>query len=180
MRKKQSGRIALCGVMCGLSIVMMLSGSIIPFATFCAPAISGILLMPVAIECGMRLAWVCYGAISLLALLFVPDKEMAAVFVFLLGYYPLLKAYLQRLKHRPVCIALKAAVFNAAVFAMYGVLLYLFPIQYLVQEFAATAKSMLIVLILLGNVCFWIYDAALTNALRLYLIKLRPKLKQIL
>ena len=40
----------MCGVMCGLSIVMMLSGSIIPFATFCAPAIGGILLMPVAVE----------------------------------------------------------------------------------------------------------------------------------
>lgn len=170
----------MCGVMCGLSIVMMLSGSIIPFATFCAPAIGGILLMPVAVECGMKLAWVCYGAVAALSLLFVPDKEMAAIFVFLLGYYPLLKAYIERAKHPPVRFVVKAAVFNGAVFAMYGALLYLFPLQYIVQEFASTAKPMLALLILLGNLCFWIYDAALANILQLYVIKLKPKLAHIL
>ena len=170
----------MCGVMCGLSIVMMLSGSIIPFATFCAPAIGGILLMPVAVECGMKLAWVCYGAVAALSLLFVPDKEMAAIFVFLLGYYPLLKAYIERAKNRPVRFVVKAAVFNGAVFAMYGALLYLFPLQYIVQEFASTAKPMLALLILLGNLCFWIYDAALANILQLYVIKLKPKLAHIL
>ena len=170
----------MCGVMCGLSIVMMLSGSIIPFATFCAPAIGGILLMPVAVECGMKLAWVCYGAVAALSLLFVPDKEMAAIFVFLLGYYPLLKAYIERAKYRPVRFVVKAAVFNGAVFAMYGALLYLFPLQYIVQEFASTAKPMLALLILLGNLCFWIYDAALANILQLYVIKLKPKLAHIL
>ena len=170
----------MCGVMCGLSIVMMLSGSIIPFATFCAPAIGGILLMPVAVECGMKLAWVCYGAVAALSLLFVPDQEMAAIFVFLLGYYPLLKAYIERAKHRPVRFVVKAAVFNGAVFAMYGALLYLFPLQYIVQEFASTAKPMLALLILLGNLCFWIYDAALANILQLYVIKLKPKLAHIL
>mgnify|MGYP003183890466 FL=1 len=170
----------MCGVMCGLSIVMMLSGSIIPFATFCAPAIGGILLMPVAVECGMKLAWVCYGAVAALSLLFVPDKEMAAIFVFLLGYYPLLKAYIERAKRRPVRFVVKAAVFNGAVFAMYGALLYLFPLQYIVQEFASTAKPMLALLILLGNLCFWIYDAALANILQLYVIKLKPKLAHIL
>lgn len=170
----------MCGVMCGLSIVMMLSGSIIPFATFCAPAIGGILLMPVAMECGMKLAWVCYGAVAVLSLLFVPDKEMAAIFLFLLGYYPLLKAYIERFRHRPVRLVIKAVVFNGAVFAMYGVLLYLFPLQYVVQEFASTAKPMLALLVVLGNLCFWIYDAALANILRLYVIKLKPKIARIL
>lgn len=166
--------------MCGLAIVMMLSGSIIPFATFCAPAIGGILFIPVAVECGMKLAWVCYGAVAVLSMLFVPDKEMAAIFLFLLGYYPLLKAYIQRLKYRPLRFLIKAAVFNGAVFAMYGALLYLFPLQYVVQEFASTAKPMLAALVLMGNLCFWIYDAALANILRLYIIKLKPKLTRIL
>ena len=128
----------------------------------------------------MKLAWVCYGAVAALSLLFVPDKEMAAIFVFLLGYYPLLKAYIERAQHRPVRFVVKAAVFNGAVFAMYGALLYLFPLQYIVQEFASTAKPMLALLILLGNLCFWIYDAALANILQLYVIKLKPKLAHIL
>lgn len=180
MRRRQSSRVALCGVMCGLSIVMMLSGSIIPFATFCAPAVSGLLLMPVAVECGMRLAWVSYGAIGVLALLFVPDKEMAAIFVFLFGCYPLLKAYIQRLPGRGLQILTKAAFFNAAVLAMYGILLFVFPMPSLVDEFAETAGWMLAALLVMGNACFWIYDAALNNLLHVYVIKMQPRLRRML
>lgn len=170
----------MCGVMCGLSVVVMLSGSILPFATFCAPAVGGLLLMPVAVECGMRLAWVCYGAISVLAVLFVPDKEMAAVFIFLFGCYPLLKAYIQRLPGKILQVAAKAAFFNGAILAMYGLLLFIFPMPSLVEEFAQTANWMLAALLLMGNVCFWIYDAALSNILHVYVIRMQPRLRRML
>jgi len=170
----------LCGVMCGLSIVLMLSGSIIPFATFCAPAMSGLLLMPVAVECGMRLAWVCYGAISALAVLFVPDKEMAAIFVFLFGCYPLLKAYIQRIPGRGLQFLVKAGFFNGTVLAMYGMLLFIFPMPSLVEEFAQTAQWMLAALLVMGNVCFWIYDVALNNVLHVYVLKMQPRLRRML
>ncbi len=170
----------MCGVMCGLSIVLMLSGSIIPFATFCAPAMSGLLLMPVAVECGMRLAWVCYGAISALAVLFVPDKEMAAIFVFLFGCYPLLKAYIQRIPGRGLRFLVKAGFFNGAVLAMYGMLLFIFPMPSLVEEFAQTAQWMLAALLVMGNVCFWIYDVALNNVLHVYVLKMQPRLRRML
>ena len=75
MRRRKSGRIALCGVLCALAMTLMLGGSVLPFATFCAPAMGGILLVPIAMECGMRLAWVSYAALSILSVLFVPDKE---------------------------------------------------------------------------------------------------------
>ena len=180
MRKRQSGKVALCGVMCDLAMVFMLCGSMFPFATFCAPAMSGILLVPVAMECGMRFAWACYGALALLSLLFVPDKEMAVMFIFLLGHYPLLKAYLQKLPWRWARGAAKALAFNACVFAAYGAMLYLFPIQYVVEEFSQTAAPMLACLVLLGNVCFWVYDAALCNLQRAYLCRIRPLLKRFL
>ena len=170
----------MCGVMCGLSIVLMLSGSIIPFATFCAPAMSGLLLMPVAVECGMRLAWVCYGAISALAVLFVPDKEMAAIFVFLFGCYPLLKAYIQRIPGRGLQFLVRAGFFSGAVLAMYGMLLFIFPMPSLVEEFAQTAQWMLAALLVMGNVCFWIYDVALNNVLHVYVLKMQPRLRRML
>lgn len=179
MRKRQSAKVALCGVMCGLAVVVMLSGSIIPCATFCAPAISGFFLLPVAMECGMHLAWVCYAAISLMSILLVPDKEMAAIFVFFLGYYPLLKAYLQRIHNRILRIVIKILVFNGSILAMYTLLLYLFPIQYLVEEFAQTAGWMLMLLLIMANICFWIYDAALVNVLHLYILKLKPRLRNL-
>lgn len=180
MRGRNSGRIALCGVMCALAMTMMLGGSVLPFATFCAPAIGGILLVPVAMECGMRLAWVSYAALSLLSILFVPDKESAVIFVFLLGHYPLLKAYLQRIRWRWLRAVVKTAVFNGLVFLSYGLMLYVLPIQAIVQEFAQTAPLALAGLVVMANVCFWVYDAALNNLVRAYALRLRPLLRRFL
>lgn len=180
MRKRQSGKIALCGVICALVVVIMLSGSIIPFATFCAPALGGIMLMVIAMECGMRLAWMCYGAIGFLSLLFVPDKELAAIFVFFFGYYPLLKAYLERIHSRVIQMLLKITVFNVAIVSMYAVLLYVFPMKYLAEEFANTASWILVGLLALSNVSFLVYDAALVNLLHIYVVKIKPKLRHVL
>ena len=140
----------------------------------------GILLVPIAMECGMRLAWVSYAALSLLSVLFVPDKESAFIFVFLLGHYPLLKAYLQRIPWRWLRAAVKTAAFNALVFACYGVVLYILPIQAIVQEFAHTAPLALAGLLALANVCFWVYDAALNNLIRAYALRMRPLLRRFL
>ena len=52
-RTSKSSRIALSGVIGAFALSMMLLGSVIPCATFCAPAISGLLLVPVALECGL-------------------------------------------------------------------------------------------------------------------------------
>lgn len=179
-RQRKSGRVALCGVLCALAMTLMLAGSIFPFATFCAPAFGGALLIPIAAECGMRMAWVGYAALSLLSILFVPDKECAFIFVFLFGCYPLLKAWLHRIRWRAVRIAAKAAAFNLLVFACYGVLLFVFPVQQLVDEFAAAAPWALAGLAVLGNLCFWVYDAALGSLAQVYAVRLRPLLARFL
>lgn len=136
--------------------------------------------MPVAVECGMRLAWVSYGAISLLAVLFVPDKEMAAIFVFFFGCYPLLKAYIQRLPGRGLQALVKALFFNVSVLTMYGLLLFVFPMPALVEDFAQATTLMVVALLVAGNVCFWIYDAALCSVLQVYVIKMQPRLRRML
>ena len=180
MRRRESGRIALCGMMGALSIVVMLMGSIIPVATFCAPLISSMLMMTVAIEFGVKTALLLYVAVALIALLMLPDREMAFIFMFLLGYYPMLKVYLEKLRPAPVRMLAKLAVFNAAVLSMYGMLLYLFPIQALVDEFSEMGRPFVALLLVLGNVAFVIYDRALVGIAHLYLVKFRPMLARYL
>lgn len=176
MRRGESRRIALCGVMGALAVVVMLMGSVIPVATFCAPLISSVLMLVVAIEHGMKTAMLLYLAVSLLALILVPDREMAMVFVFCLGYYPMLKAYLEKLHPALVRWAAKLAVFNGSIMAMYAVLLYIFPMQALVDEFKETGKGFVVVLLAMGNLAFVIYDRALEVLAQLYMVKLRPML----
>lgn len=78
---------AYCGMAAALCVALMLLGAVIPIAMFIAPALAGFLIATVCVECGRTMALTAYAAVSLLALLFVPDKEVALIFVFLLGYY---------------------------------------------------------------------------------------------
>ena len=74
---------AYCGMAAALCVALMLLGAVIPIAMFIAPALAGFLIATVCVECGRTMALTAYAAVSLLALLFVPDKEVALIFVFL-------------------------------------------------------------------------------------------------
>lgn len=98
MKGRKSWAMAYCGMAAALCVALMLLGAVVPVLMFIAPAVASLLIATVCMECGMKMALTAYGAVSLLSLLFVPDKEVALVFVFLLGYYPLVKPKLERIR----------------------------------------------------------------------------------
>ena len=98
MKARKSWAMAYCGMAAALSVALMLLGAVVPVLMFIAPAVASLLIATVCVECGRTMALTAYGAVSLLSLLFVPDKEVALVFVFLLGYYPLVKPRFERIR----------------------------------------------------------------------------------
>ena len=72
-RQQKSWAMAYCGIVAALCVALMLLGAVIPIAMFIAPAVAGFLIATVCVECGMQMALTAYAAVSLLALLFVPD-----------------------------------------------------------------------------------------------------------
>lgn len=179
MRKSKSQKIALCGVLGALSVVMLLIGNILQVGTYAAPMLAAFLLIPVLEEYGPRYALLLYGAVSVLALLLVPDKELALFYALVLGYYPVLKQALDRLRPALLRWAVKLAVFNAATVALYG-LLFLLIGPALVAELLADGTAMLAALLAMGNLAFWLCDRALESVTRLYRLKLRSKWKKLL
>ena len=146
-RTSKSSRVALSGVIGAFALSMMLLGSVIPCATFCAPAISGLLLVPVALECGLKTAWLLFAAVAILALILVPEKEMALAFVFILGHYPLVKVRLDRLRFALVRGAAKLGVFNLSILVMYTLVLTVFPMPELAAEYREMGQAMVAVLL---------------------------------
>ena len=109
------------------------------------------------------MAWVWYSAVALLSLLMAPDKEAAALFVFL-GYYPILKPRLDRL---PMRWLWKGLLFNAAICIMYFLLLHVFGMAELAAEFSEAGGIVLGITLLLGNVTFFLMDKLLSNRFRI-------------
>ena len=157
MKTSEARLIAFGGMMAALAVVIMCLGGLIPVATFNVPIICMLILAYVLKFCGKRIGWAWYGAVSILGLLLGPDKEAAAIFLFL-GYYPILKPGLDRLK---LGIVLKVLLFNGMILLMYGALIYLMGMQYIAQEYHELGKIMTIFMLVGGNVVFFLLDKVL-------------------
>ena len=179
-RKSKSWAMAYCSIVAALCVALMLLGAVIPIAMFIAPAVAGFLIATVCVECGRTMALTAYAAVSLLAVLFVPDKEVALIFVFLLGYYPLAKPWFERIRPAALRGLAKLALCNGAVLAMYGLVFLLVPAGSISQELRATATAAALATLAMGNVAFLLYDRALHNMLLMYKLVWQPKLHKTL
>lgn len=172
--RTHSRRMAFCGVLSALAMTVLLLGSLIPMATFCAPLLAMVILLPILPEFGARYAWTAYAATSVLALLLIPDRELALVYVFF-GYYPLLRPRLARIPTRPLRLLCKLAVCNAALFALYGLLLFVFQLESVTAEFSGASAAFVAALVLLANGNFLVLDVVLGRLTRLWQSRLRKQ-----
>ena len=179
-RKSKSWARAVCGMAAALSVALMLLGAVFPIAMFIAPAVASFLIATVCVECGKTMALTAYGAVSLLSLLFVPDKEVALTFVFLLGYYPLAKPYFERIRPALLRAVCKLLLCNGGILAMYGLVLLLVPAGSIAEELRTTALAVSLVTLAMGNAAFLLYDRALHNMLMLYKVVWQPRLHKML
>lgn len=156
--RNHSKNMAMGGVFAALAVVIMNLGGLIPVATYTTPVLCMLLLKFVLLTCGNKIAWTWYAAVSLLSLLMAPDKEAAAVFLFL-GYYPIIKPRLERMKGKWL---LKLAIFNSSMVLLYSILIRIMGIAEVTGESEELAGAMLAVLLVLGNVTFIALDRLLT------------------
>lgn len=152
---------ALGGVLAALAVVIMCLGGLIPASTYVCPMLCILMVDLVRRICGARTAWAWYGAVALLCLLMGPDKEAAAVYLFL-GYYPVVKPVMDRMKWKWFW---KGLYFNGSVVVMYWLLMHLFGLAALAEEFREMGTLLLVALLLGGNLIFVLTDRILTRGL---------------
>ena len=161
-KKTPAYAVALGGVLAALGVVIMSLGTIIPVATYICPMACILLAQVVCKICGGRTGWAWYGAVAILSLLLSPDKEAAAVFA-ALGYYPMVKPRLEQAKWPWLW---KGLLFNAVILALYWLLIHLLGMDALAEEFAEAGTVMTAVMLLLGNVVFFLLDRVLSKRFR--------------
>ena len=174
--RRQSARIAYCGMAAALSVALMLLGGVIPAATYAVPMLCGLLLLPVMLEFDARAAWITYAAAALIALMLDFDKEAAFFYIFL-GYYPIVKWRLDRLPGRAARLGAKILLFALSMGVMYGLLYLLFPMAAFMTEFKEMGAAMTVAFAALFLICMLIYDRLLPRIALLYWNRVRPKLK---
>ncbi len=156
-KRTSASQVALGGVLAALAVVLMSMGTLIPVATYTCPMLCALLLEVVRRLCGQRTGWAWYGAVSILCGLLAPDKEAAAVFVFF-GCYPLMKPWLDRRKGKWIW---KVLYFNGSALVMYWILLHVLGLEQTAEDFGELNRAMTALLLLLGNVTFFLLDRVL-------------------
>lgn len=151
--------VALGGIFAALAVVVMGLGTLIPVATFVCPVICMLMLQIVLKICGGRMAWAWYGAVAFLSLLLAPDKEAAAIFLFL-GYYPIVKPKLDR---KRASWLWKVLLFNITIAILYWLLIQLLGLTEIAREYAGMGAVLTVVMLLLGNVTFLLLDKLLSR-----------------
>ena len=175
---KVSVKTALGGMCVALSAAVMLMSSVIPFMIYAIPGMASLLILFMMDECSKKWALGVYFCTSAVTAILVPEKEAVAIYIALLGYYPVLKTLIDRIKLKPLRIAVKAVFFLVIITAAYLVLIFIFGISS--EMLKETEKVFIPILYVAGLAAFLLYDRALEMFELTYYRKWQKKLRKIL
>lgn len=167
----KSREIALCGMLNALAVVLMNLGSLVPLATFCTPLLAMLVLLPVLEEYGARMGWAAWVSVSILSLLLVTDRETALVYVFF-GWYPMVRPKVAAIKSKVLRFGVKLLICNGLIFTLYGLVLRLMG---LTADLLESTRLMNALLLILGNLVFFLTDLVLQRMTLVWTVKLRKR-----
>ena len=173
---KKSKKIALCGVLSSLAIVIMLM-AYIPYMLFALPAIAGIFSGVILLELDYKWAIGAYACTALIALLLC-EKEAAMLFAGVFGYYPIVKYYLERFSSRVLEYIFKFAIFNVALVCAYLVIIFVFSIP--IENMEVFGRFAYLILVGLANIMFVAYDMALSRVYEIYMKQLHDRVRKLI
>lgn len=176
--KDISYRVALGGIVSALCLVTMFLAGIIPALYLALPMASGILMMIIAEEVDTKWALLTYISVSILSFFITFDKEAALIFILFFGHYPILRLYIEKIKSRGVRRAVKLAVFNLCILAYFYITVYLFGLVQMLEEMNEIGRYGGVIVLVLVNVIFVMYDYNLTSMHTLYQKRIMPKFKR--
>lgn len=169
MRNKLAFRISLGGIISAVCLMLMFCTGLLPMLDYTIPAFAGFLMVVMIVETGAKWAVTTYFVVSTLCMLITPNYEASMLFILFMGYYPILKFYLERLGNKVLCWTVKYLVFNLAAIVFFLVFQFVFTTVDLLEGMEMFGKFALLVLWLGGNAFFLIYDKALGQLIDLYI-----------
>ena len=172
---KQNAKITISAISAALAVALMLT-SYFPYLTYTIPAVAGLFMMLPLITINAKWAFASY-IVSAIIVFLIAEPEAALLYVFLLGYYPILKGIIERMKKAIFEWPLKLVVFNIAIVCFYQVAILVMGISF--GDFGDFGRYGLYIIWFAANVVFVLYDIAISNMAILYMYRVNPKIKKL-
>ncbi len=160
--------IAFSGLTIALIVVLLFIASMVDVLDYTISAACGIIVTFILVEFGNKCALSVYFGASIFAVLLVPNKINAILFVAFCGWYPFVKRYFEKAKE-PVGTLLKFIAFNISLTLIVFVSKKVFLFENISYTWFFTIYA-------ISNFTFILYDILITKMIWLYVHKYRKKL----
>lgn len=146
--------------------VMIMLSNLVPTGMYSFPTAAGIMIWVLSFFTGRGYALYSFFAVSLLSLIFCTNKESSLIFILFLGYYPLIRTALEKIKPKVLAGLVKLLIFNAAAVSVYLLLIFVFAVP--PGEFTIFGIDLPWLFLVILNAVFVVYDIALKQFERRY------------
>lgn len=175
MRSKQTKLLVLTALLAALSVVILSIGSFIEVLDLTSAMLASLLIVIAVIEGGKLRATLTYFTAALLGFILLPVKLPALIYS-LAGYYPVVKAFIEKIKNRVIGTVLKLLFFNLML-TLFLIFVRLFvPTFEIFPELELGKVLPYAIAYGVGNLTFVLYDVLLTKVIVLYIFRIRHKL----
>ena len=172
-RLNTTKKIALSATLSALGVIFLAIGSFIEVLDLSSAAIAGFVIAIAVIELRGQYPVMMYFVISILSVLVLPNKYPALFFIFFGGFYPIFKAYVERF-HYIVAWVVKFSLFNTFLAFMILAIKFLITKGFIPEiENNDLFENFKIIVFIVANFVFLLYDIAMTRIINLYIIKIR-------
>ena len=152
----------MSALICAITLITLYFASIWPTGRIGLVALASVLAAAAVIEAGILSGIYVFVASSLLAVIVIPEKSSALLYILFFGYYPVAKSLIERIRGKSLQWVLKLLLFNLA----------LTVILLLLREmiFGTDAALPGNLLLYIGcNVVFILFDYGFTKVIWLYI-----------
>lgn len=156
-------------MLCALGVVILYLGALIEVLDLSLAAVASLITVFAVIELGGWWPLLIYGVTGTLALIVLPQKFGAVVYVLFAGWFPMAKRWAERRFPRLLAFALKLGAFNLSLLAAYGV----------TKAFSISVELNMATYAAVGflELTYLLYDLVLTRLITLYVYRWREKLR---
>ena len=168
-------KLTLSSIMVALGAVLMALGAMVEVLDLSVCALASLIMVFIYLEVGSPYTWLTWLATSLITFIIFPGKTVWLNYLLLIGVYPLLKAYIEKLP-KPLWLLIKLAYANAVIWAMFFLMELIFGLPFFEKDIFWLKAVLYVVM----NVAFLAYDLFITMSVRVYFGKIRPKIASML
>jgi len=157
-----------------LCCVILIGGSFAETLSLSVAALASVPILILLAEYGSVSAFACYAAASILSVILALSKSAPLEFACFFGLYPIIKRLAEK-KRKPLRVIIKTFTLIACC------AVYLFSSLLLVGDNTEIPEKLYYILLpLLTAVAFVLYDRCLTLFMRIYAVRIRPRISKYL